>query len=161
MELKPTDSGADISSLQKKSSFKKFGKIKNIKPAHKKLIKIGLIVLAVILLVVLIVKVSYNKGYKAGEKDGRKQVASTSSLLNNIKSPFQSISGKIAEIKDGKITIDTTKGEKKTVVINDKTKITKKRTTLKESDLKQKQSITVFTQGSGDDQKATRIVVRD
>lgn len=161
MELKPTSGDANASTLQKKSLPKKLGKLGNLKPAHKRLLKIGLIVLAVILAVALIVKVSYNKGYKSGQADGRKQVASTSNLLNNLQSPFQSVSGKISGIDGAKITVDTTKGEKKTVVITDKTKITKKRTTLKQSDLKQKQSVTIFTQGSGDDLKATRIVVRD
>jgi hypothetical protein len=102
------------------------------------------------------------EGFSKGEEKGHEaNTSSVNDFFNSSSNPFRSLTVKVKEVKDDSITIDTTRGETKTVKLNDKTKITKETDTLKASDLKPNQRITIFTQGSEDKLTATRVVVRD
>lgn len=159
MEVKPSDGSGDISTLQQKSSSRSAEKGKLTKK-QKLIVLVIVIVVALAGILYLIGNSIYNKGYNAGMQQGKKE-ATSAGLLSNISNPFQSVSGRVVEVKDDKITVVTTKGDNKTVKIDKSTKITKKTTILTQSDLKKDQKVTIFTQGKDKDITATRIVLRD
>lgn len=159
MEVKPTDGSVGIESLQKKTSAQA--------PSGSKLTKTHKIILLSIVAVIItggllyvLGKSIYDKGYSAGLEKGKKEVTSAG-LLSNIANPFQTVSGRVVEVKDDKITVVTVKGEKKTVNISKSTKVTKKTTTLATSDIKKDQKVTIFLQGKDANVTATRIVLSD
>jgi len=159
MEVKPTDGSEDFSSLQKKSDSRK-ARNSSVSKKQKKILIILVVLLLTVGLLIYIGNTIYNKGYSAGLKKGKKD-ATTSGLLNNITNPFQSVSGKVVELKNNKITVLTTKGEKKTIDLSKTVKVSKKTATLTVNDIKKDQKVTVFVQGKDDDITATRIVLRD
>lgn len=110
-------------------------------------------------------KVGYDKGHDNGLETGKKEASSKSDKLSDIlkgsNSPFKFDSGVLQEVKKDSVIIDTSDGERKTVKLNDKTKITKKTDTLSVSDLKKGQKVTIYNDGNQDNPTATRIVLRD
>lgn len=143
------------------SSNKKANFIKSfhLTPKQRKIWLIVLLIFAIITILGGTYLLGYKKGESIGEKRGKaKSVANPFGALQN---PFNSSTGKVAEIKEDAIVIDTNRGEKKTIKLDDKTKITRKTEILTKSDLKNDQKVTVFARGEGDDLTATRIVLRD
>ena len=131
----------------------------------KQLPKKPLIILGVVILVTGSVagayQIGFNRGHDAGKAQAKKEQVTNPFSLPLGQSPFSTfLSGKISKIDDDSITIDSNKGQKETIQLTDKTKITKKTTTLKKSDLKVGQKVTIFP-NSQDKQTALRIVVRD
>ena len=124
-----------------------------------------LIVLGIMLLVGFFLAyghMSYKKGYDIGKEAGKKEVASTANLLSNLSNPFQSLSGNIVDVSDTSLTIKTTKGEDKTITLNKSTKVSKdSNTQLKISDLEKNQNVSVYTSSKGNDQVASRVIIRD
>ncbi len=127
--------------------------------------KTVLIILSIIILVGLFIgygHMSYKKGYNTGKEAGKKEVASTTNLLNNLSNPFQSLSGKIVDVNNSSLTILTSKGENKTITVNQSTKVSKKSNTqLKISDLEKNQNVSVYTSTKGNDLVASRVIIRD
>jgi len=124
-----------------------------------------LIILSIIILAGLFLAyghMSYKKGYNTGKEVGKKEVASTTNLLNNLSNPFQSLSGKIVDVNNSSLTILTSKGENKTITVNQSTKVSKKSNTqLKISDLEKNQNVSVYTSTKGNDLVASRVIIRD
>lgn len=124
-----------------------------------------LIVLGIMLLVGFFLAyghMSYKKGYDIGKEAGKKEVASTANLLSNLSNPFQSLSGKIVDVNNTSLTIKTTKGENNTITLNKTTKVSKdSNTQLKISDLEKNQNVSVYTSSKGNDQVASRVIIRD
>ncbi len=124
-----------------------------------------LIILSIIILFGLFIgygHMSYKKGYNTGKEAGKKEVASTTNLLNNLSNPLQSLSGKIVDVNNTSLTIKTTKGQDKTITLNKTTKVSKdSNTQLKISDLEKNQNVSVFTSAKGNDVVASRIIIRD
>lgn len=122
-----------------------------------------LLILLAILLAGVVLYGTYHSGYNKGYTEGKKHASSTSSLENLLKNPtmpFHTVTGEIKSVSGNSVTINTSKGEVKTIPLNDNTKITQKTTTLKTSDLKAGQKVTVFTNGDDKNVTATRIVLR-
>lgn len=159
MEVKPTDGSVGIESLQKKSNVQGTGG-DGFTKTHK------IVILSIVAMFItggilfVLGKSIYDKGYSAGLEKGKKE-ATSAGLLSNIANPFQTVSGRVVEVKDDKITIVTMKGENKTVNISKSTKVTKKTTTLAVSDIKKDQKVTIFLQGKDANVTATRIVLSD
>lgn len=102
----------------------------------------------------------YNHGYKAGEEKGKQaNRLDPLGLFRNGQNPLSVETGKLEEVKDDSIVLDTSRGERKEIKLTDKTKITKKTDTLSKSDLKAGMKVSVFLSG-GDEPTATRIVLR-
>ncbi len=159
MDPQSDNNTAHVASV-KKTRKKLFKKV-NLTRKQKKLLAVVLAVLLVGVLLFGGYQYAYNRGYKAGEAAGKKSSASSKDLLGNISNPFQSITGVVDKVSGNSVIIKTTKGESKTVKFSDKTKITKKTTTLNKDALKSGTKVIIFTQGEGDAITATRIVVRD
>lgn len=105
-------------------------------------------------------KLGYNHGYKAGEEKGKQaNRLDPLGLFRNGQNPLSVETGKLEEVKDDSIVLDTSRGERKEIKLTDKTKITKKTDTLSKSDLKAGMKVSVFLSG-GDEPTATRIVLR-
>ncbi len=105
-------------------------------------------------------KLGYNKGYRAGEEKGKQaNRLDPLGLFRNGQNPLSVETGKLEEVKDDSIVLDTSRGERKEVKLTDKTRITKKTDTLNKSDLKAGMKVSVFLSG-GDEPTATRIVLR-
>jgi hypothetical protein len=130
---------------------------------QKKLLVVLVAILLGIGLLAGAYKLGYDKGFTKGEEQGKKTTRSSSlnDFFNNTSNPFRSVSGEVKSITADKIEVNSNKGEVQTIKITDKTKITKKTTTLKVADVKPDQKVTIFTQGKDNDLTATRIVVRD
>jgi Cu/Ag efflux protein CusF len=128
--------------------------------------RILLILVAILLGVGLLAgtyKLGYNNGFSKGEEKGKKSAAKSNlgDFFNSSANPFRSVTGEVKSVTNDTLEVNSSRGEVETVKINDKTKITKKTTTLKVSDIKPDQKVTVFVQGQDGDLTATRIVVRD
>lgn len=155
-QLSPTD---NLGSSKPKSNKK------NRLTARQK--KLALCLVAILLVAAGacgIYKLGYNKGhdagYKTGKEAGEKSVKNSSDIFKSIQSPFNTLTGVVENIDGDNLTIDTSKGERQTVKLTDKTKITKKTDTLKRDALNKGTKVTIFTQGKDKDLSATRIVVR-
>ena len=138
-------------------------KRRSVTSKQKKLILILVTILLGVGLIAGAYKLGYDKGFTKGEEQGKKSSRSTglSELFSNPTNPFRSVSGEVKTVTTDKIEVNTSRGEVKSIKITEKTKITKKTTTLKVSDIKPDQKVTIFTQGQENDLTATRIVLRD
>ncbi len=102
----------------------------------------------------------YKQGYDFGIKNGRTTISTPRSLFSdNLPTPQITV-GTIKSITADAMVINTSKGEVKEIKLNDQTKVTQKTTTLKLSDLKVGQKITIFTSGEQNALTATRIVIQ-
>lgn len=145
------------------SQTTKKSKNRKLTPQQKKLVIIVLTILISVGLAAGAYKLGYDKGFTKGEEQGKKAARSAgfNNLFNSPNNPFRSVSGEVKSISNDKIEVNTNQGDVKTIKIIDTTKITKKTDTLKVSDVKTDQKVTIFTQGQENDLTATRIVVRD
>ncbi len=142
---------------KKTSPLKSF----HLTPKQQKIWLLALSTFAIITILGGIYLLGYKNGHAEGEKQGRARGAAVANPLANLQNPFNSTTGKVTEIKDDSITVDTNKGEKKTIKLDDKTKVTRKTETVDRSEIKNGQKVTIFARGEGDDTTATRIVLRD
>lgn len=154
----------DVTPINGKSSINKPKSNKSIQlsPTAKKIIFGILGTVIVIALFICTYKYGYNKGYKKGEEAGKKASVSTkpTDLLKGLDNPFKTLTGTVEKFEGDTLTMTTSKGETKTVKVNDKVKITKKTETLNTSALKKDTKVTVFTNGDEKNLVATRIVVQ-
>lgn len=134
-------------------------KVKQFAKNNKKLLAVLLVILLLVLAAYAIHKRAYDRGYTAGKKAGQAAANPVDNFFRNQSSPFSTISGEVKTVSADEITLETNAKETKKIKITDKTKITQKTTTLKTSDIKVGQKISVFTTGKDKD-TATRIVVR-
>ncbi len=159
MDLQTDNNAAHVASVKK--TRKKIFKKTDLTKKQKRWLTIGLIILLGIGVLVGTYCFAYNRGYNNGEVAGKKILSKANNLLGGTGNPFQSVTGVVDKVSGDSLSVKTTNGETKTVKLNDKTKITKKTTTLNKDALKSGTRVTVFTQGEGDAVTATRIVVRD
>ena len=144
---------------------------------RNKLLSKQVVVPTVIVVAVLSVAGSYILGYSKGHTAG--QQASSKALrdgISNLINPINALSnnpiapytiiGKADSISGSKLTVKMVNGTSKTVVVTDKTKITKSGKTIKLSDIANNTNLTVFTQkqdansSDKDSPNASRIIVR-
>ena len=127
----------------------------------------NIIIPAIILVAIILIIIGvYAIGYKVGDKSGYNRAKSetktnVADLFNNTPNPFNTVSGKVDSVSSNSITIQTTKGEKQKVIVNDKTRISKGTTVLTIKDISKDTKVTVFTNGEKDNLAATRVLVRD
>ncbi len=104
----------------------------------------------------------YMLGYSNGRNRAEERAKTTRNALDvwrNGNNPFaNTITGKLHEIRNGSIVVDTNRGERKEVMLGNDTKITRKTESLRKDDLKTDMKVTVFV-SSKDHPTATRIVV--
>ncbi len=132
---------------------------------------------SVIVLVILALAGSFVLGYASGHKAGREASSNAfkkglSDLLNPINalsnSPIapNTLVGKVDSVAGSKLTVKLVNGTSKTVIVNDKTKITKGGKSIKLTDVASNSNLTVFTQkqtinsSDKDSPLATRVIVR-
>lgn len=146
-------------------SNNEFNKKISITSKQRNLIIGFLLVLFIITSYVCVYRYAYNNGqrdgYKSGEIAGKKSSANNPADLFNksFLNPFNIISGKVEKIEGDKLTINTNKGEVKTINLKNETKITKKTESLKPESLSKGTKVTIYLQGDGSNSIATRIVV--
>lgn len=134
----------------------------NLSPKKKKAFKIALIIFATALVIVVIYMIGYKVGFKKGEEKAKKDLRpNVSELFNNIPNVFNSVQGKVTEISDKQITVQTDKDGKKTIELNDKVKVNKKEQQLSIGDVKKDQKVIVYSTKKDNKVTATRIVIRD
>lgn len=132
-------------------------KIKKLITANPK--KTGLVV-AGVLAVSLAGWGTYSTGYNNGHKAAESAKPSTlaQAKKNDPALPVP-VSGEVTDVKGNQITVKMSNNQSKTFTIDDKTKIAKKATVIKASDIQKGSRIVVFTLGSNKD-TASRIVVQ-
>ncbi len=128
-------------------------------------------ILQTMLLVVIVVALSGAIGYFAGFQMGRRQGAKDAvKKVTDLINPLNAISdnplfpstilGTASAVNDTSITIKQANGSTKTIVVTDKTEVTKGDKTLTYKDVKKGANVTVLTVGKDKDQTASRIVLR-
>lgn len=123
-----------------------------------------IIILIVIAQIGLIFSV-FGVGYKIGQDVGRKDatlaagISGFNSLLGSVSNPFRSTTGKVTEISNDSITVETS-GETRTAKITDKTKITRRSEQKQVSDIEVGVRVSVFF-GESSDQEASRIIINE
>lgn len=143
------------------SFLKKFYTNKLQPMFKKKAFWVGVVITVIVIALLYgLHKASYDSGYKAGLEEGKKS-SSLSNSFGNLQNPFQLASGTVADINSDRITVDTSRGQKQTVKIDDQTQVTKKTVKLNIDSIKKGTKVSVFTKGDSDDLTATRIVIRD
>ncbi len=156
------DSRPGVTDNTKNSSRKVKLQLPKLTNQQLKLLIAILATIAVCGLLLGIYKLGYNQGYKAGEEKGKQtNRLDPLGLFRNGQNPLSVETGKVEEVKDDSIVLDTSRGERKEIKLTDKTKITKKTDTLSKSDLKAGLKVSIFTDGNKDQPAATRIVLRD
>lgn len=131
----------------------------------------------IVVVAVIVLAGTFVLGYAAGHKAGREASSNAfkkglSDLLNPINAISNSaiapntIVGKVDSVAGSKLTVKLVNGTTKTVIINDKTKLTKSGKSIKLSDVASNSNLTVFTQkqtsnsSDKDNPLATRVIVR-
>lgn len=125
------------------------------------------IVLLVVFLTLLVGGGCFYGGYRFGKVMGTKDaVTSVTDLLNPIKAvsnnaafPYTAI-GKVDGVSKDKLTVKLADGTTKSMVINDKTAVTKSSKVVSVSEIQKNNDVTVFTTGSGKDLVAVRVIIR-
>lgn len=128
-------------------------------------------ILQTMLLVIIVVVLSGGIGYFAGFQMGRRQggkdvVKKVTDLINPLNAisdnPLfpSTVLGVASEVNDTSIKVKQPNGSEKTIIVTDKTSVTKGDKTLTYKDVKKGASVTVLTTGKDKEQTATRIVIR-
>ncbi len=127
--------------------------------------------LIIILLLFVLVGASGGVGYYFGHKVGKQEgsselVQNVTDLLNPINAisknssfPFTLI-GSAENVSDNSITVKKTDGESVKIQTNDQTAVTRNSKVISLSEVQENEGVTVFTNGKGGDQVATRIIVK-
>lgn len=124
-----------------------------------------------VLLVFIIVVISLGAGYAAGFQMGKRQGAKAAvQKVTDLINPLNAISdnplfpstvlGKVSAVSETSLKVKLANGKDKTIVINEKTTVTKGDKTLTLKDVTKDANVTVLTQGKDREQTATRIVLR-
>ena len=124
-----------------------------------------------VLLIFIIVVISLGAGYAAGFQMGKREGAKAAvKKVTDLINPLNAISdnplfpgtvlGKVDSVSSTSLKVKLANGKEKTVVINEKTVVTKGDKTLSLKDVTKDASVTVLTQGRDREQTATRIVLR-
>lgn len=125
----------------------------------------------IILLVFVLISASGGIGYYFGFQVGKKQgagelVKNVTDLLNPINAisnnssfPF-TILGSATDISSDSITVKKASGDKVKIKVDKKTAVTRNSKVIKIEEVKENEGVTVFTDGKGADQIATRIIVK-
>ncbi len=127
--------------------------------------------LQTVLLVLIVVAISAGAGYAAGfqmgkREGGRLAVKKVTDYINPLNAisdnPLfpSTVLGEVVDITDTSIKIKQANGSEKTIVINDKTRVTKGSDSLSFKDVTKDSNVTVITTGKDKDQTATRIIIR-
>lgn len=127
--------------------------------------------LQTVLLVVIVIGMSLGVGYFAGFQMGKKEGARLAvEKVTDFINPLNAISnnplfpstviGKVKSVESTSVTVALANGESKTVVVSDKTVVTKGDKTLGLKDVQKGGTVTILTQGKGSEQTAKRIVIR-
>lgn len=152
-----------------KSTESKFDLNKNIKLSSKqrKLIIGLLVIFLVVTSYACVYRYAHNKGYKDGYKSGelagkKANLSSPYDLFNkSLSSPLNIITGKVEKLEGQDLTINTNKGDVKTVKISKDTKILKKTDTLNPESLSKGVKVIIYLQSKNSDTNsvASRIVI--
>ena len=124
-----------------------------------------------VLLVFIIVVISLGAGYAAGFQMGKRQGAKAAvQKVTDLINPINAISHnplfpstvlrKVSAVSETSLKVKLANGKDKTIVINEKTTVTKGDKTLTLKDVTKDANVTVLTQGKDREQTATRIVLR-
>ena len=124
-------------------------------------------ILSVIIVIALSAGAGFYGGYLVGKREGaRLAVKKVTDFIN----PFNAISdnplfpstvlGKITQINATSIQVQLANKSQKTIIVTDRTQVTKASKTLTIKDVKKGDQVTVLTTGKDSNQTATRIVLR-
>lgn len=139
-----------------------------LEPQHKKrksskptIIAVGILILAAV------GGSSFYAGLKLGEKRGAEIVAkkitdtlNPLNLLSNNPVLPGTVVGNISQVDSQSLTLKLANGDEKKLRLTDKTQVTQQSNTLKISDLKTGQQVTVFVKQDTKKDQALRVLVR-
>jgi len=141
----------------------------SLKTKKKRIFDKGVVI--IILLVTILVLLAGGAGFYAGNIYGqRKGTQAAVNKVTDLLNPLNAISsnaafpytviGKVTKVSAKEVTVKLPNGEEKTVATTEKTKVTQGSDVKSLNDIKKDNNITIFTNGNGDDQVATRVVIR-
>ncbi len=138
---------------------------------NSKNVRIKRDILQTVLMVAIVITISAGGGYFAGFQMGKREGARLAvKKVTDFINPLNAISdnplfpstvlGKVSGVSDTSVKVKQTNGKEKTIIVTDKTVVTKGDKTLSIKDVEKNAPVTVLTQGKDSDQTATRIVIR-